>query len=121
MNITLCRAKIHRARVTDAHLDYEGSITIDPELLEAAGIVPYEKVQVVNVNNGSRLETYVIEGTRGNGEICLNGPAARLGQVNDLVLIIAYGQFTPEEAKDFTPRIVTVDKDNHPLKHSQHE
>jgi aspartate 1-decarboxylase len=114
MEVTLCRAKIHRARITDANLDYEGSITVDTELMAAAGIVPYEKVQVVNVNNGARLETYIIEGITGSGEVCLNGPAARLGQVGDLIIIIAYGQFTPEEARGFAPRIVNVDQDNHP-------
>lgn len=115
MEITLCRAKIHRARITDANLDYEGSISVDAELLEAAGIVPYEKVQVVNVNNGTRLETYVIQSKGGSGEVCLNGPAARLGQVGDLIIVIAYGHFTPDEARDFVPRVVTVDKNNHPI------
>ena len=121
MDLTLCRAKIHRARVTAAHLDYAGSITIDTELLEAAGIVAYEKVQVVNINNGARLETYIMPGDRGTGEICLNGPAARLGQVGDLVIIIAYGSFTLEEAQEFTPRIVTVDQDNHPIRRDADE
>ena len=116
MDITLCRAKIHRVRITDAHLDYEGSITIDTDLLEAAGIFPFEKVQVVNVNNGARLETYVIEGGRGTGEVCLNGPAAWLGQIGDIIIIIAYSSFTTEEASGFVPRVVTVDQDNRPLK-----
>ncbi len=116
MNITLCRAKIHRVRVTDANLAYEGSITIDTELLEAAGIVPYEKVQVVNVNNGARLETYVIQSEGGSGEVCLNGPAARLGQVGDIIIIIAYGHFSPGEAKGFVPRVITVDEKNHPVR-----
>lgn len=115
MDITLCRAKIHRARVTATSLDYEGSLTVDSELLELAKIVPYEKVQVVNLNNGARLETYVIQGTGGKGEICLNGPAARLGEVGDLVIIIAYGVFEPGEAQGFVPRVVTVDEHNRPL------
>jgi len=115
MQITLCRAKIHRARVTDANLDYEGSITIDSGLMDLAGILPYEKVHVVNVNNGTRVETYVIPGKRNSGEICLNGPAARMGQVNDLVVVMAYGLFSVEEARHFTPRIVTVDADNRPV------
>jgi len=114
MQITLCRAKIHRARITDANLDYEGSITIDADLMDRAGILPYEKVHVVNVNNGNRLETYVIPGKRGSGEVCLNGPAARSGQINDLVIIMAYALFSPEEARGFTPRIVPVDTNNHP-------
>ncbi|MFC1476149.1 aspartate 1-decarboxylase [Candidatus Zixiibacteriota bacterium] len=116
MEITLCRAKIHRARITDANLDYEGSITIDPELMAAAGIVTYEKVQVVNVNNGTRLETYVIDGKTGSGDVCLNGPAARLGQVGDLIIIIAYGQFTLDESREFEPRIVNVDENNRPIR-----
>jgi len=116
MDITLFRAKIHRARITDANLEYEGSITIDPNLLEAAGIVLYEKVQVVNVNNGARLETYVMQGARGTGEVCLNGPAARLGQVGDRIIIIAYANMPIAEANGFVPRIVTVDENNHPRK-----
>ncbi len=116
MDITLCRAKIHRARVTDANLAYEGSITIDADLLKASGIVPYEKVQVVNVNNGSRLETYVIQAAAGSGEVCLNGPAARLGQVGDIIIIIAYGNFTPAEAQGFVPQVITVDENNHPVR-----
>jgi aspartate 1-decarboxylase len=116
MEITLCRAKIHRARVTGANLAYEGSITIDTELLEEAGIVSYEKVQVVNINNGARLETYVIEGKSGSGEVCLNGPAARLGQVGDLIIIMAYGHFALDEAQGFVPRVVNVDENNRPLR-----
>jgi len=115
MEHILCRAKIHRARVTDCQLHYEGSITVDPVLMKAADIIPYERVQVVNINNGDRLETYVIEGKRGTGEVCLNGPAARRGQVGDLVIIIAYGHFTADELDNFTPRIVAVDENNHPL------
>jgi aspartate 1-decarboxylase len=116
MELTLCRAKIHRARITDANLAYEGSITIDAELLQASGIVPYEKVQVVNVNNGTRLETYVIQAKAGSGEVCLNGPAARLGLVGDIIIIIAYGRFSPAEAQGFVPRIIAVDENNHPVR-----
>lgn len=119
MDLTLCRAKIHRVRVTDANLAYEGSITLDAELLEAAGILPYEKVQVVNVNNGARLETYVIQSPArpdGPAEVCLNGPAARLGQVGDVIIVIAYGRFTPTEARGFMPRVVNVDENNRPIR-----
>jgi len=97
-----------------AELYYEGSITVDKELLEIAGILPYEKVQVVNVNNGSRLETYTLEGPAGSGMICLNGPAARLGAVGDEVIIITYTQMSEEEARKHKPRIVLVDKNNKP-------
>lgn len=106
------KSKIHRATVTLAELYYEGSITIDKNLLEAADILPYEKVQVVNVNNGSRLETYTLEGPAGSGMICLNGPAARLGAVGDEVIIITYSQMSEEEAKGHKPKIVLVDKSN---------
>lgn len=115
MKLILCKAKIHRVRVTDNQLDYEGSISIDPNLLEAAGILQYERVQVVNLNNGARLETYVIEGKRASGEVCLNGPAARCGLPNDLVIIIAYAHLTPDEAKGFKPKVVQVDQNNRPL------
>jgi aspartate 1-decarboxylase len=113
MLIQVCRAKIHRARVTDANLDYEGSISIGPELLAASTMKPFERVQVVNVNNGERFETYVLKGR--SGEICLNGPAARLGQTGDLVLIIAYGLVELDEATKITPRIVKVDSNNNPI------
>ncbi len=106
------RAKIHRATVTEAELFYEGSITVDKLLLDAAGILPNEKVQVVNMSNGSRLETYTIEGEPGSGIICLNGPAARLGYKGDEVIVIAYGLFTDEEAKLHSPLVVKVDKTN---------
>jgi aspartate 1-decarboxylase len=95
-----------------SELYYEGSITVDKELLETAGILPFEKVQVVNVNNGSRLETYALEGPAGSGMICLNGPAARLGAVGDEVIIITYSQMSEEEAGKHKPRIVLVDKSN---------
>ncbi len=112
MNRTMFRSKIHKAVVTMADLYYEGSITIDKELLEAADILPYEKVQVVNLNNGSRLETYTLEGPSGSGMICLNGPAARLGTVGDEVIIITYTTMSDEDARKHKPRIVLVDKSN---------
>ncbi|HSD64950.1 MAG TPA: aspartate 1-decarboxylase [Ignavibacteriaceae bacterium] len=112
MTRTMFRSKIHRATVTMAELYYEGSITVDKELLEAADILPYEKVQVVNLNSGTRLETYTLEGPAGSGMICLNGPAARLGAVGDEVIIITYTTMNDEEARKHKPRIVLVDKNN---------
>ena len=109
---TMCKGKIHRATVTQADLNYVGSITVDQDLLDAANIYPYEKVQVVNINNGSRLETYTIAGARGSGVICLNGAAARLNAPGDLVIIISYAQFNEEEIRDLTPHIAFVDADN---------
>ncbi|NLN26936.1 MAG: aspartate 1-decarboxylase [Firmicutes bacterium] len=112
---TMCRGKIHRATVTDANLHYVGSITIDPVLLEAADILPYERVQVVNVNNGERFETYVIEGERGKGEVVINGAAARLAQPGDIVIIMSYVLMTDEEAKSHSPKVVLVDERNRPV------
>ncbi len=109
---TMCKGKIHRATVTQANLNYVGSITIDQDLLEAANIYPYERVQVVNLNNGSRLETYTISGARGSGIICLNGAAARLTAEGDKVIIISYAQFTEEEIRTLVPKIVFVGEDN---------
>lgn len=114
MTITMFRAKLHQLHVTEADLYYEGSITIDEELLEEAGILPYEKVQVVNVNNGARLETYTIPGARGSRTVCLNGPAARLAARGDQVIAIAYADMTPEEARQHRPRVVLVDENNDP-------
>lgn len=114
MTISMFRAKLHRLRVTEADLYYEGSITIDSELLKASGILPYEKVQVVNVNNGSRLETYTIPGEPGERTVCLNGPAARLAARGDEVIVISYAQLTPEEAVKHRPRVVLVDEKNDP-------
>ncbi|GIV59810.1 aspartate 1-decarboxylase [Rhodocaloribacter litoris] len=114
MTLTMFRAKLHRLRVTEADLYYEGSITLDEELLAASGILPYEKVQVVNVNNGARLETYTIPGAPGSRTVCLNGPAARLAARGDEVIVIAYAQMTPEEARRHRPRIVLVDEHNNP-------
>lgn len=109
---TMCKGKIHRATVTQANLNYIGSITIDEDLLEASDIYPYEKVQVVNINNGSRLETYTIPGARGSGVICLNGAAARLTAEGDIVIIISYGQFNEQEIRSLEPHVVFVDAEN---------
>ena len=106
MLLQILKSKIHRVRVTDAQLDYEGSITIDEDLMEAAGFLVNEKVQVVNVNNGERFETYVIKGDRNTGTICLNGPAARKAVVGDLIIIIAYALMDPAEAKNYQPVVV---------------
>ncbi len=100
--------------VTEANLMYEGSITIDQDLLDAANLLPYEKVQVLNITNGSRLETYTIPGERGSRVCCLNGAAARMTQVGDRIIVISYAEMTPEEAKDHKPRVVIVDENNDP-------
>ena len=112
MNITMLKGKIHRATVTQAELDYGGSITVDMDLLDAAGILEYEKVQIVDINNGERFETYTIAGERGSGVLCLNGAAARCVQRNDKVIIMAYCGMTPEEAKEHTPKVVFVGEGN---------
>lgn len=112
MTLTIFKSKIHRVKVTQAELNYVGSITVDADLLEAANILEGEKVQIVNINNGERIETYTIAGTRGSGMVCLNGPAARRVQVGDMVILIAYAQMTPEEAKGYTPTIVFPDSNN---------
>ena len=112
MTIEMLKGKIHRATVIQAELDYVGSITVDEELLEAAGILEYEKVQIVDVNNGSRFETYTICGKRGSGMICLNGAAARQVAVGDHVILMCYAQMTPEEAKEHHPKVVFVDDEN---------
>ena len=112
MFLTLCKSKLHRATVTQAELHYEGSITIDAALLDAAGMLPFERVQVVDIDNGARFETYAIEGARGSGTICVNGAAARLVQRGDHVIIIAYAQLTPEEARRHRPVIVLLDGRN---------
>jgi len=109
---TMMKAKIHRATVTEANLNYVGSITIDKNLLEALDILPNEKVQIVNNNNGARLETYVIEGAPGSGVICLNGAAARLVQEGDIVIIIAYAMMSDEEARTYKPRVAIMDENN---------
>lgn len=112
MFLQVYKSKIHRAVVTEANLNYVGSITIDEALMEAAGIIEGERVQIVNNNNGERLETYVITGERGSGMICLNGAAARTAQIGDILIIIAYAWMTPDELKDFTPKTVFPDQHN---------
>lgn len=106
MNIEILKSKIHRVKVTQAELHYVGSITIDEDLMEAANLIEGEKVQIVNINNGERLETYVIKGDRGSGMICLNGPAARKAQVGDVIIIISYALIDFEEAKKFEPTVI---------------
>jgi aspartate 1-decarboxylase len=108
----MLKSKIHRARVTGLNIDYEGSITIDKTLMVEADILPYEQVQVLNLNNGARFTTYVIEGTRDSGRICLNGASARLAQKGDIILILAYCQVEDSEANNFLPRLVYVDGKN---------
>lgn len=112
MMLNMLKGKIHRATIVQAELNYVGSITIDQDLLDAAGILEYETVQVVDVNNGARLETYTIAGERGSGMICLNGAAARLVQPGDKCIIMCYCQMTPEEAAQHRPYVVFVDEDN---------
>ncbi len=112
MYLTMFKSKIHRATVTDANLAYEGSLELDPILMKAANILEGEKVQVVNVANGERFETYTIAGKKGSGTVCLNGPAARLGQVGDVVIVITYILLSPKEAAKHQPTIVKVDKKN---------
>ncbi|MEW6446623.1 MAG: aspartate 1-decarboxylase [Bacillota bacterium] len=112
MLLVMLRGKVHRAKVTETNLDYVGSITLDEALLEAADIIPGERVQVVNLNNGARFETYTINGRRGSGIVCLNGGAARLAQPGDKVIIMAFGLVPYNEARGFQPRIVLVDDQN---------
>jgi aspartate 1-decarboxylase len=116
MLLTILKSKLHRVRVTEANINYVGSITIDEDLMDAAALLENEKVQIVNVNNGERLETYVIKGKRGSGVICLNGPAARKALVDDVVIVIAYAQMTPEEAKAYEPVLVYPDSQTNKLK-----
>lgn len=112
MLLNMLKGKIHRATVVQAELDYVGSITVDADLLDAAGILEYELVQIVDVNNGNRFETYTIAGERGSGMICLNGAAARCVSTNDKIIIMCYASMTPEEAKAHKPNVVFVDEDN---------
>lgn len=112
---TMMKSKLHRATVTEANLNYVGSITIDEDLMELADLWANEKVQIVNNNNGARLETYVIAGPRGSGVICLNGAAARLVQPGDNVIIISYGLMTEEEARAYKPKVVIMDENNRPV------
>jgi aspartate 1-decarboxylase len=113
--ITVLKSKIHRATVTEANLNYVGSITIDKDLLEASGIHPYEQVHIVNINNGERLVTYAIEGPSGGGDICLNGAAARLVHKGDLVIIISYRQLEEAQMAGYAPTVVFVDQHNRPV------
>ena len=115
MMYTMMHGKIHRATVTEANLEYMGSITIDQDLMDAAGILPGERVQICNNNNGARLETYTIPGKRGSG-VCLNGAAARCTAIGDIVIIIAYAQMDEKEARTLVPKVVMVDEKNHPIK-----
>jgi aspartate 1-decarboxylase len=112
MRIEVLKSKIHRVKITQAELHYVGSITIDEALMDAANLIEGEKVQIVNVNNGERLETYVIKGERNSGMICLNGPAARKAQVGDIVIIISYASMEMEEAKTFKPALIFPTPDN---------
>lgn len=109
---TMMKAKIHKARVSEANLNYVGSVTIDQDLLDATDILPHEKVQIVNNNNGARFETYVIPGERGSGVICLNGAAARLAQVDDIVIIISYALISDDELSTFKPKVALVNEEN---------
>ena len=121
MTIKMLKAKIHRATVTQAELDYVGSITVDMDLLEQAGILEYEKVQIVDVNNGSLFETYTIAGERGSGVMCLNGAAARMVQTGDKIILMAYAQVTPEEASELRPTVLFVDEKNKVTKVTNYE
>ncbi|HAS73185.1 MAG TPA: aspartate 1-decarboxylase [Clostridiales bacterium UBA8960] len=121
MLLTMFKSKIHRAVVTEANLNYVGSITIDEDLLDAASILPGEKVQIVNNNNGARLETYTIPGERGSGVVCLNGAAARLVQPGDVVIIMAYCLIDAEEARSFKPSVVILDDQNRIVETSYEE
>lgn len=121
MEITLLKAKIHRATVTQADLDYVGSVTIDTDLLTEAGIFEYEKVQIVDINNGARFETYTIAGEAGSGIICLNGAAAKCVNVGDKVIIMAYANMTPDEAKTNRPTVLFVDDSNHIIRKANYE
>lgn len=121
MTITMLKSKIHRATVLQAELNYVGSITVDQALLEKAGILEYEKVQVVDIDNGSRFETYTIAGRRGSGMICLNGAAARCVSVGDKIILMAYAELEPEEAKTHRPTVVFVDEKNQPSRVTRYE
>lgn len=121
MEITLLKSKIHRAVVTQADLDYVGSITIDSALMEAAGIIEYERVEIADVDNGNRFATYVIAGSKGSGIVCLNGAAAHCVNVGDKVIIMAYAEVTPEEAKQHRPKVVFVDDDNRVTRQASYE
>ncbi|WP_303787939.1 aspartate 1-decarboxylase [Ruminococcus flavefaciens] len=121
MQVSMLKSKIHRAVITQAELNYVGSVTIDEDLMDAAGLFEYEKVHIVNVNSGSRIETYVIAGDRGSGVICLNGAAARSGQKGDHVIIMAYASMTPDEVKAHRPKVVFVSDENKIVQVSDYE
>lgn len=121
MNISVLKSKIHRAVITQAELNYIGSITIDEDLMDSANIREYEHVHIVNVNSGSRIETYAIAGERGSGMICLNGAAARAGQKGDFIIIMSYANMTPEEIKENPPYVVFVDENNKITRRSRYE
>jgi len=114
MLVSMLKSKVHRATITDANLNYVGSLTLDPILMEQAGLLENEQVHVLNINNGARFETYVIQGERGSGCVCLNGAAARLGQVGDLVIVVSYAWMDETAARSHTPKIVHVDAANRP-------
>jgi len=116
MTIEVLRAKLHRVRITEADVNYIGSITIDEDLIDAVGFIEGEKVQVLNVNNGERLETYVIKGVRGSGDVCLNGPAALRASVGDVVIVVAYARMTLDEARAYRPTVVFPDEQTNRLK-----
>ena len=116
MQIQVLKSKIHRVKITQAELHYVGSVTIDENLMDASNIIENEKVQIFNINNGERLETYVIKGQRGSGQVCLNGPAARKVQIGDIVIIISYASMDFEEAKKFKPTIIFPDNENRLIK-----
>lgn len=115
MKLRIFKSKIHRATVTHADLDYEGSVTIDRNLMDLANILPHEEVHIWNVTRGTRLATYALEGPRGSGAVCINGAAAHLNEPGDLVILATFAEMTPEEAKVFTPKVVRVDEQNRPL------
>ncbi len=121
MQLSMLKSKIHRAVITQAELDYVGSVTIDEALMEAAGICEYEHVHIVNVNSGSRIETYAIAGKRGSGGICLNGAAARSGQKGDMVIIMSYAAMSPDEADEHRPKVVFVNEKNEIVRTADYE
>lgn len=112
MHVDLMKSKLHRCTLTECELEYEGSLTIDLDLMDAVGMLPYEKILVVNQTNGARLETYIIPEARGSRRFCLNGAAARLGRPGDMITIMSFATFEPEEAADFTPKIAVLDREN---------
>ena len=117
MTLTLLRAKLHRIRVTEASLDYMGSLTVDEDIMEAAGLYNNERILCADVQNGNRFETYVIPGERGSGVCCLNGAAAHMGKVGDLLIVMAFGEFTPTEAATHHPKVVFFQDENNQMRH----